>query len=127
VAVVQAADRNNGTEDLAFARSRPGEIQEMTPVRRAQDRHDGDDRERSMTPDQCRAARALIGLSRHELAIAAEIWPTKILAFEVGMVRLSDAERRTLRGVLELAGVEFADDHVRLHRVALTGAISAGL
>jgi hypothetical protein len=49
------------------------------------------------------------------------------LAFELGMMRLSDADRGTLRGVLELAGVEFADDHVRLHRVALTGAISAGL
>jgi hypothetical protein len=67
-----------------------------------------------MTPTQCRAARALIGLSRDEVCAAAGIRTTKLLAFEIGMVNLSDAERGTLRSVLELAGVEFDEGGVKL-------------
>jgi hypothetical protein len=63
----------------------------------------------NITPAQCRAARSLLTLSREELAAAVDISPLKIVAFEIGMLAFSEPERRRLRNVLELAGVEFLD------------------
>jgi ribosome-binding protein aMBF1 (putative translation factor) len=67
-----------------------------------------------VTRAQCRIARNLIGLSREELAAAVAIPVIKIQAYEIGVVTLSEADTNALRGVLELAGVEFIEDGVRL-------------
>jgi hypothetical protein len=60
-----------------------------------------------IAPAQCRAARQLLGLSREEIAAAVDMSPLKLVAFEIGMLALSDPERARLRGVFELAGIEF--------------------
>ena len=62
-----------------------------------------------MTPTQCRAARGLIGLTRDELASARSFPVAKIVAYEIGVVRLGETDRKALRRVLELGGVEFVD------------------
>ena len=62
-----------------------------------------------MTPTQCRAARGLIGLTRDELASAMSFPVAKIVAYEIGVVTLGETDRKALRRVLELGGVEFVD------------------
>ena len=69
-----------------------------------------------MTRSQCRLARKLVGLSREELAAAVAIPVVKIQAYEIGIVMLGEAERNALRGALELAGVEFIEDGVKLRK-----------
>jgi hypothetical protein len=72
-----------------------------------------------MTSLKCRAARGLIGLTRDELARAVGIPVAKIVAYEVGVMTLSETDRRALQRVLELGGVEFLDGEqpgVRLRR-----------
>jgi hypothetical protein len=64
-----------------------------------------------MTPAQCRAARRLLDLPREELAAAVDIPALKLVAFEIGMLALSNPERARLRGAFELAGVELVDDN----------------
>jgi hypothetical protein len=60
-----------------------------------------------LTPFQCRSARRLLSLSREELAVAVEMSPLKLVAFEIGMLALSESQRATLRNAFELAGIEF--------------------
>jgi hypothetical protein len=60
-----------------------------------------------MTPAQLRAARRLLGLSRDDIAAAVDMSPLKLVAFEIGMLALSDPERARLRSAFELAGIEF--------------------
>jgi transcriptional regulator with XRE-family HTH domain len=62
-----------------------------------------------MTPSQCKAARALLGLSQERLAAAAEVSPTTVTNFEI---EKSVPQRSTLRAMqraLEAAGIEFQD------------------
>ena len=72
---------------------------------------------RRMTLTQCRATRLLIGLTRDELGSAVSIPVAKIVAYEIGAVTLGETDRKALRRVLELGGVESC---------AQTRAISAG-
>jgi len=63
----------------------------------------------SISPEQCRAARALIGLSRRQLAWFADISERTIIDFER---RARSPRQRTLtdlRNELENAGVVFID------------------
>jgi hypothetical protein len=60
-----------------------------------------------IAPEQCRAARRVLTLSREDLAAAVDISSIKLVAFEIGILALSDPERARLRGVFELAGIEF--------------------
>jgi DNA-binding XRE family transcriptional regulator len=63
----------------------------------------------TMTPSQCKAARALLGLSQERLAAAAEVSPTTVTNFEI---EKSVPQRSTLRAMqraLEAAGIEFQD------------------
>jgi DNA-binding transcriptional regulator YiaG len=64
-----------------------------------------------MTPAQCHIARKRLGLSRHDLAKSLGLPSFKILAFETAGVMLSEAERRSLRRVLESAGVVFGEEN----------------
>ena len=63
----------------------------------------------SISPEQCRAARALLRLSRHQLAWFADVAERTIIDFER---RARSPRQRTLadlRSELEYAGVVFFD------------------
>jgi predicted transcriptional regulator len=66
------------------------------------------------TPAQCRAARALLGMNRDELARQSGVSKRAIAAFEAGESKLMRLNHQAVRQTLERAGVEFTDgDGVR--------------
>ena len=63
-----------------------------------------------LTPEQLRAARALVGWSRDDLADKSDVSPNTVWSFEQ---RRSDPKLSTLnkwQRALEVAGVEFIDE-----------------
>ena len=60
-----------------------------------------------MTPEQCRAARALVGWSRDRLAEWARVSKATIATFEVGKHGPQERTLAALQRTLEKAGVEF--------------------
>jgi transcriptional regulator with XRE-family HTH domain len=65
----------------------------------------------NISPAQCRAARALVGWSQDQLAVAARVAKATIANFEAGK-RKREPYVRTLEDIvasLEAAGVEFTD------------------
>lgn len=62
-----------------------------------------------ISPEQCRAARALIGWSQTELATEVDISKVSISAFEKGG-EMRESNKRTLKEALESAGVIFQAD-----------------
>jgi DNA-binding transcriptional regulator YiaG len=62
-----------------------------------------------MTPAQCRAARALIGMTQAEFARAAVVPRHVVSDFEVSSLRPNPAYLEAIRRTLERAGVEFVD------------------
>lgn len=82
-----------------------------------------------MLPEQCRAARALLGITQVELARAAEAGNKTVSDFEGSRRRLHAITLRALHTVLENLGVEFIDSEgpspgVRL-KMRLKGKTSA--
>ncbi len=74
-----------------------------------------------MTPAQCRAARALIGLEQGALAEAAKVARSTVVDFEREARTPRARSVAALRSALEAAGVEFLDPNgggagVRLRR-----------
>jgi predicted transcriptional regulator len=66
-----------------------------------------------MTPAQCRAARAFLGMPRPELA-KASIVPTEMIAdFEAGIRKPTRADVQAMQWALEAAGVEFIQNGVK--------------
>lgn len=63
----------------------------------------------SFTPGQCRAARALIGWSQDQLAVAAKVAKATIANFETGKREPYGRTLDDLRAALESAGVEFTN------------------
>lgn len=63
----------------------------------------------SITDSQCRAARALIGWSRNQLAENAEVAVRTVVDFERGARSPINATIAAIRRALEDAGVEFID------------------
>jgi transcriptional regulator with XRE-family HTH domain len=63
----------------------------------------------SLTPSQCRAARALLNWSQGELAEASKVATKTIANFELGKRRPYDRTLDDLRSALEAAGVEFTN------------------
>lgn len=63
-----------------------------------------------MTPEQCRMARAALGLGVRELAASAEVSTNTITRFERGE-QLKGATVEHVRAVLEAAGVEFIPEN----------------
>lgn len=83
--------------------------------------HQGYGAAMSITPDQCRAARALVNLSQQGLAAASGVSLRTISHFEKGERTPIPANMRALRSALEAAGVVFIDANgggpgVRLRR-----------
>lgn len=75
-----------------------------------------------MTPQTCRAARSLVGISQTELAERAGVTPLTVRNYENGKTDPSLKTWRTMRIVLERAGIMFIDEDdtmgpgVRLHK-----------
>lgn len=63
-----------------------------------------------LTPDQCRAARALLNITQGELAETSGLSAQAVGGFESGTAEPRAATLRTLRETLERAGVEFGPD-----------------
>lgn len=61
-----------------------------------------------MTPDQCREARELLGLTRERLADLADLSEWTVVDFEAGR-NVADCLADALEVTLLAAGVEFAD------------------
>ena len=58
-----------------------------------------------LTPEQCRAGRALIGMSQQQLAARAKVGIQTLIAFENGKRRPYDRTVAVIRAALEGAGV----------------------
>jgi transcriptional regulator with XRE-family HTH domain len=63
----------------------------------------------TILPEQCRAARALIGWSRDQLAEAARVALRTVVDFERGARRPYDRTLLDIRQALEKGGVIFLD------------------
>jgi transcriptional regulator with XRE-family HTH domain len=61
------------------------------------------------TPAQCRAARALIGWSQDQLAVASKVAKATIANFELGKRAPYDRTLADIRAALERAGIEFTN------------------
>ncbi|MFC0158882.1 helix-turn-helix domain-containing protein [Mameliella alba] len=64
-----------------------------------------------MTPEQCRAARALIGMTQPELAKTAGLGLSTIVDFEKTRRALPEATRIKLKEALEASGVIFIEEN----------------
>lgn len=60
-----------------------------------------------MSPGQCRAARAFLGMTRFELAMASGLTDTTIVSFERGLRTPHQHNLAALRAALEGRGVQF--------------------
>jgi transcriptional regulator with XRE-family HTH domain len=63
-----------------------------------------------MTPEQCRAARALLDWSQPQLATAANVSLSTVVDFERSRRQVSPEMVQAMRVALEVAGVMFASD-----------------
>jgi transcriptional regulator with XRE-family HTH domain len=63
----------------------------------------------SITKEQCRAARALLGWSQSELATASQVAQKTIADFERDARNLYPRTVADIRAALERAGIEFID------------------
>ena len=68
----------------------------------------------TLTPEQCRRARELLGWSMLDLAEAAGVRMVPIIRLEDGKKLASGAREAKIRRALEAAGIEFTDDAVAL-------------
>ena len=60
-----------------------------------------------MTPGQCRAARALLGITQSELARAAKLGLSTVVDFEKERRLVSDEAVNAMQIALQRAGIEF--------------------
>lgn len=65
---------------------------------------------KGMTPQTCRAARSLVGISQAELAQSAGVTPLTVRKYEAGKTVPSLKTWRAMKTVLERAGVVFIDE-----------------
>jgi transcriptional regulator with XRE-family HTH domain len=62
-----------------------------------------------MTPGQCRAARALLGITQSQLARAAKLGLSTVVDFEKERRLVSDEAVKAMQTALQRAGIEFID------------------
>ena len=75
-----------------------------------------------MTPEQCKAARALLGRDQEQVASLANVARTTLIDFEKGLRTPRASTIAAIRAALESAGVEFIEPNgggagVRLRKV----------
>jgi predicted transcriptional regulator len=63
----------------------------------------------TITPGQCRAARAFIAMSQSDLARAAVVPVALVTDFEMGILTVRAPDLDAIQHALELAGIEFID------------------
>ena len=64
-----------------------------------------------MSSSQCRAARALLGITQPALAELASLGLSTVVDFEKGRRQVSDAAIHSLQQALEQAGVKFIPEN----------------
>lgn len=64
----------------------------------------------NLTPEQCRAGRAIAGMSQQDLADAAEVAKATIANFETGNRKPYKRTITALQAAIEARGVIFTDD-----------------
>lgn len=74
-----------------------------------------------MTPEQCRAARAMLAISQDDLSNRTGVSKRSIAGFEMGQSKPYDRTLNAIRAALEAAGIEFIEENgggagVRLKR-----------
>ncbi len=65
----------------------------------------------SITPSQCRAARALLNMNQTMLAAAARVGLSTVKQFEIGHTVPLRHNMRAMQEALEAAGVEFIPEN----------------
>jgi DNA-binding transcriptional regulator YiaG len=76
---------------------------------------------REITSEQCRGARAMLGMCEEELAAAANVGLNTVRAFEAGLAKPTSNSLRSIRLAFERAGIDLlpatcAGPGVRLSR-----------
>jgi transcriptional regulator with XRE-family HTH domain len=64
-----------------------------------------------MTPAQCRAARALLGITQSQLARAAKLGLSTVVDFEKERRLVSEEAVKAIQTALQRAGIEFTDQN----------------
>jgi transcriptional regulator with XRE-family HTH domain len=64
-----------------------------------------------MTPAQCRAARALLGITQSQLARAAKLGLSTVVDFEKERRLVSEEAVKAIETALQRAGIEFMDEN----------------
>jgi transcriptional regulator with XRE-family HTH domain len=71
-----------------------------------------------MTPEQCKAARAMAGLSQQALADAAKVAKATVTAFERGNRKPYERTLTDMQSALVAHGVQFTPDGVQMARAS---------
>jgi transcriptional regulator with XRE-family HTH domain len=70
-----------------------------------------------MSPSQCKAARALLGITQDQLAGRAKVGLSTVIDYERGRRAVSDEKVQDIQIALELSGIIFIDgDGVKLRK-----------
>ena len=64
-----------------------------------------------MTPAQCRAARALLGITQSQLARAAKLGLSTVVDFEKERRLVSEEAVKAIQAALQRAGIEFMHEN----------------
>lgn len=67
--------------------------------------------ENTLSPDQCRAARALLGISQEQLCEIAGVTRAPLADFEGGKTKPYARTLGAIKAALEVSGVEFIDEN----------------
>lgn len=62
-----------------------------------------------MSPEQCKAARFLLGWTQRELAEKSEVTQLTVHRFETGQSRLQRTTKKALKSTLQEAGIRFLE------------------
>jgi transcriptional regulator with XRE-family HTH domain len=73
-------------------------------------------RPKFITPELCRAARAILGWSQQELALRAEVARTTVADYELGQIAPHARTLRDLVAALEVGGIQFVPPEENVSR-----------